>query len=442
MRRLALAVSLGLAAAPPTSAQRPSLHTGSGSTGTTGLRHVVADLFRFGGCDDPVCLSVGSGHGDHYNPAARSGQSNLIAFLTDAIGVSVSNVPIAAASGGAIWGRSPQGLPVRTETSSGPIFAERGQTLGKGRLLFSAAVSRLDYRALRGVPLDGLVLSFTHEDTEGDGLGTPDYESDVIEVRTALSIDVTTITPVVSYGLTDRIDVSLAVPLVRTALAGASEAQVIPFSNPTPHYFGTPANPLLRATASEAGSAAGVGDVALRLKAGLVNRPAGAFALFADVRLPTGREEDFLGAGGTSVSVQGVGSLRRGAFSPHVNAGFIHRGGEFQNDAIQALAGFDHLMGRGATLAVDLITSWQVGRSKLAFPEPVTVNASVGAASAVRVVRPTNIPDRRDDLALASIGGKLAIGTGLNLLANALIPLRQGGLQPGVGWTVGLEYAF
>lgn len=431
MRAFAVTAMLVLVGAPALPAQQSG-----------GLRRVVEDLFRFGGCADPVCLSVGTGHGNHYNPAARTGQLNLITFLTNAIGVGVSNVPISAASGGAIWTRSPQGLPVRTETSAGPIYAERGQTLGKGRLLISTAVTRLDYRALRGVPLDGVLLTFTHEDINQDGLGNPIFENDVIDVRTRLDIDVTTITPVLSYGLTDRIDVSVALPLVRTALAGASEAQVMPFSSATPHYFGSADDPQLRITNAESGSATGVGDLALRVKAALVSRPEGALALLGDVRLPTGREEDFLGAGGGSYSIQGVGSLRRGAFSPHVNAGYVHRRGEFQNDAIVATLGFDHLMTPGATLAVDLITAWQLDDTKLEFPEPITLNSTVGTTTAIRVVHPTNVPDRRDDLVLASIGGKFGVGSGLNLLANTLIPLRQGGLQPSVGWMVGFEYSF
>lgn len=415
----------------------------AGPAAAQSLRDAVSDLFRFGtGCATPICLDVGSGHGEHYNPAAVAGGSNLIGFLTNAIGVSVANIPLSAASGGAIWGRSAAGLPVRTATSAGPIFAERGQTLGKGRMLFAANINRLDYRSIRGTPLSDLVFSFTHQDTDGNGLGNPDFESDIIEMRANLAVNVSAITPVLSYGITNRIDVSVALPFVRTSISGVSEAQVIPFSNPTPHHFGTAQNPLLRATSAMDASKTGIGDVAVRAKASLVSNNRGAFAVLGDVRLPTGKEEDFLGSGGVSYSVIGVASLRRGNFSPHLNAGFTHRGGEFQNDAILATAGFDHLMGRNATLAVEVITSWQVGEAKLAFPEPVTVNALVGTANAVRVLRPTNIADRRDDLALGSIGGKFGVGPGVNLIANALVPLRQGGLQPNVAWTVGLEYSF
>lgn len=408
------------------------------------LRSRVTDLFRFGsGCgDNPVCLDVGSGHGQHYNPAVVTGGANLIDFLTNSIGISIANIPISAASGGAIWGRGADGLPVRTETSSGPIFAERGQTLGRGRMLFAANFTRLDYRSIRGVPLDGLVFTFPHQDIAGNGLQEPAFESDVLEVKASIGITVSALTPTVTYGLTDRIDISVAAPLISASLSGTSEAQIVPFSNPTPHHFGSNQSPLLRATGSADGSATGLGDVAVRLKAGMYAGPKGAFALLGDVRLATGKEEDFLGSGGTSFSVIGVGSLRRGAFSPHFNAGYVHRGGQFQSDGVLATVGFDHLMGRRATLAVDVITEWQLGDNKLVFPSPVTVSALIGSAQVVRVLRPVNIPDRKDHRALASIGAKFGIGNGLNLVTNALVPLRQTGLQTNFGWTTGFEYSF
>lgn len=408
------------------------------------LRSRVTDLFRFGsGCAGiPVCLDVGSGHGDHYNPAVVTGNTDLIDFLTNSIGVSIANIPISAASGGAIWARGADGLPVRTETSSGPIFSERGQTIGRGRMLFSTNFTRLDYRSIRGVPLDGMVFTFPHVDGGGDGLQEPQYESDVLEVKSSLGITVAAITPTITYGLTDRIDISVAVPVVRASLTGTSEAQVVPFSNPTPHHFGTGLNPLLRTTAGVDGSASGLGDIAVRLKAGVHASSRGAFALLGDVRLATGDEENFLGSGGTSFSLIGVGSLRRGAFSPHFNAGYIHRGGAFQTDGLLGTVGFDHLLARRATLAVDIITEWQLGDNKLAFPEPITVSALIGPAQAVRVIRPVNIPDRKDHRALMSVGAKLGIGSGLNLITNALVPLRQTGLQASFGWTTGFEYSF
>jgi hypothetical protein len=424
----------------------------SSSLQAQSLRDRVGDLFRFGsGCTVSVCLDVGSGHGDHYNPAVVTGGANLIELLTNAIGISIANIPLSAASGGAIWGRSADGLPVRTATSSGPIFAERGQTLGKGRVLFAANVNRLSYRSLRGVPLDGLVFTFPHQDISDDGLGIPDFESDVIEVRTTMDVGVTAITPVITYGITDRIDLSVALPLVNASISGTSEAQIVPYSNPTPHHFGTGTNPLLRATSSADGSASGIGDVAIRVKAGLFASNRGAVALLGDVRLATGDEDNFLGTGATSFSVIAAASLRRGNFSPHLNAGYAHRGGtvngpqgitDVGTDAVLATVGFDHLMGRNTTLAVEFISQWQIGDNPLTFPEPVTVTALVGNSSAVRVIRPINVPDRRDHIALGSVGAKFGLGPGFNLVTNAMVPLRQGGLQPNLTFTTGFEYSF
>src|SRR5262245_16899266 len=98
MRRVAAALIVGLVWCQPLMGQT--------------LRDKITDMFKFGnGCDQPVCLNVGSGHGEHFNPAARAGSDNLIGFLGNAIGVSVSNIPLSAASGGAIWTRSAEGLP-------------------------------------------------------------------------------------------------------------------------------------------------------------------------------------------------------------------------------------------------------------------------------------------------------------------------------------------
>ena len=43
---------------------------------------------------------------------------------------------------------------------------------------------------------------------------------------------------------------------------------------------------------------------------------------------------------------------------------------------------------------------------------------------------------------MASLGTKVNAGPGLSLVANLLIPVRQGGLQPNIAWTGGLEYSF
>ena len=59
-----------------------------------------------------------------------------------------------------------------------------------------------------------------------------------------------------------------------------------------------------------------------------------------------------------------------------------------------------------------------------------------------RVITPTTIPDRRDDVVNASLGVKLLAAPGLTVITNGEWPLDRGGLRPDIIWTLGMEYNF
>ena len=56
----------------------------------------------------------------------------------------------------------------------------------------------------------------------------------------------------------------------------------------------------------------GFGDVAVRAKYGLLTGSSNGLAIAGEVRLPTGREQDLLGAGKTAFSALLIGSAERG----------------------------------------------------------------------------------------------------------------------------------
>ena len=95
----------------------------------------------------------------------------------------------------------------------------------------------------------------------------------------------------ITYGLTDRIDLGVELPLTRSDLSGGSIAHVTPFTNPTPHFFGTSANPSLNAGSSIDGTATGIGDVGARLKVNLGGSDRGAFGLSGRCQVPNGQRE-------------------------------------------------------------------------------------------------------------------------------------------------------
>lgn len=438
---LGTALPAGLQAQPRWAAVHPGDDHGA-ATGTTvampGLAGKLADLFRFGDCDQPLCLPVAAGvHGQHYIPALIQGRSNLLSFFSEAIGNSVANVPIAGTSSGALF-HFENGRPVRENVSGGPIFAERARTLGRGRLYVGSNMSGFDFQTLRGVPLDGLVFNFTHQDVPPAGLGDPMLENDIIQVTTRMNVSVLVSTFAATYGLLDRVDIGVAVPMVRTSISGHSVAQVIPFGPDSPHVFGSTDDPRYSANAQAFGTAFGVGDVAARVKARLVQLPHAAISVVGETRFPTGSEEDMLGAGHMSWRAIGIASARFGGFSPHVNVGYLSRQTDDERDAVLATLGFDHLLAPFATLAVDVLSSWQTGDNVVQLPRPVEILKPFR-----RVVNTSNIPERRDDALDASVGLRLTTSDGITFVTNALIPVRRtGGLQPTIGWTAGLEYTF
>jgi hypothetical protein len=428
------------------------------SLGAQGLRDKISELFIFaagkdplflGGTADPNNPAVIQLHANHFIPAARAENGTLIAFLSNAISGNVANVPVSATSGGSTF-RFEGGVPVRTSLSPGPVFGERALTLGRGRVFVGANVNRQHFESLRGVPLSGIQMTFTHQNVTGpvcDSIvgtsctpyGVPTLENDVIAVRLALDVDMTVTSFFVSFGLLDRVDIGVVLPFVSTSLRGTSDAQVRPFGGTTAaHFFGgTPSNPQLSTSRFVEGSASGIGDVAARVKILLTQSERATFAVLGDVRFPTGSENDLLGSGHLAARGLGILSARFGEFSPHTNFGFVLRSGDLENNAVLATVGFDHLMAPWATLAVDVVSEFQVGESKLRLPGTVTYDAPFR-----RTVEPTNLPTTRDDQVNGSFGFKFATGPGITVVANGMWPLNRGGLRPNVLWTAGLEYNF
>src|SRR5256886_9101006 len=187
-------------------------------------------------------------------------------------------ISVSATSGGSTF-RFEGGVPVPTSGSPGAVFGERAQTLGRGRVFVGANVNRLHFETLRGVSLKDVQMTFTHENVTGpqcDSIvgasctpyGVPTHENDMIALRLALDIDMTVTSFFLSFGLLDRVDIGVVLPIVSTSLRGTSNAQIIPFGGTTAQHFfgGTPANPQLSTSRFVDGSATGIGDIAARVK--------------------------------------------------------------------------------------------------------------------------------------------------------------------------------
>jgi hypothetical protein len=423
-----------------------------------GLREKISDLFIFGPGENPLFLA-GSGdpnnpitlqvHGSHFVPSSAAENASVITFITDALSSNVSNLPIGSTSGSETF-RFVGGVPVKTSTSGGPIFAERAQTLGRGRVLAGINRSGFRFATLRGVDMHNIKLTFTHQNVDFPGCsealggdcskyGIPVVENDVMDFDLSIDLDVRVTSLYATYGVTDRIDFGVVLPIVQAEFLGESHAQIVPFGGTSAtHFFsGTPTNPELSASRQSHGSAAGLGDVAVRFKARLTEKPRANLGFLVDARFPTGSREDLLGSGKFSARGLAIIGSTFGNFSPHMNVGYLFRGGDEQNDAVLGTVGFDHRMWETVTLAADLVTEMQVGDSHLHLPPIVTWEAPFR-----RSLNPTDIPDRRDDIVNGSFGVKFRPARSVTGVLNTLFPLNRGGLRPNLTYTAGVEYSF
>jgi hypothetical protein len=418
------------------------------------LRDVLNELFLFSAGENPLFLGGSAGvpgtevHGDHYIPAESESNAALLDFFNNAIAANIASFPLSSTVSSETF-VFVGGVPKATSNSFGPIFAERAQTIGRGRLNAQLNYSRLRFSRLRGIDTDDLELTFVHDNVDfpncdqifgGDctSFGVPQFENDLINLTLDLDIEADVYALAATFGLTNWLDVGVAVPVIDLELEGTSEATIQVTTGDTAlHFFGgTPENPVLAATKRTSERTTGIGDVAARLKALIVQSDKWNFGALGEIRVPTGRQEDFLGTG--EVDARGLlilsGNFSR--FSPHANVGYELVGGDSDQDEVELIAGFDQRLADWATLAVDLLASIEVGDQKLVFPEPALLEAPFP-----RTIRPTNIPNRGDDIVDGSLGFKFRTGTGLVIVTNVLVPLNNGGLRAGPIPTLGLEFA-
>lgn len=411
-------------------------------------------LFVFGDGDQPLFLVGSAGvsdtevHGDHFIPAETEANALLLGFFKNAIARNVSSFPVPTT----VSSRTVEfvdGVPTPTSSSFGPIAAERAQTVGRGRLNAGVSFTRLRFARLRGTDLDDVRFRFVHQNVDfpdcdqifdGDCSlhGVPGWENDVIDLRLSLDLAADVFAFYATYGVSDRVDVSVAIPVVDFRMRGRSLASVVPTTEDQANHFfgGTPTDPDLTADRTVAGGTSGIGDVAVRLKARLASSDVWQVGVLGETRAATGDEDNFLGTGAWSARALLILSGNLGEFSPHTNLGFEYRGGDLDRHQFETVVGFDHLMADWVTLAVDLLGSFELGQPTFTPPEPVEMEAPFE-----RSVELTNIVDRNDDVLDGSIGLKFRTRSDLVVLVNALVPLNEGGLRSSPIPTIAVEYS-
>ena len=332
--------------------------------------------------------------------------------LTRTLGLSVAALPVATSASGFAYRLNPAlGTVERASQTFGPFFIERALTVGGGRASLGFTLHYSSFRTLDGNNLrDGSFVTTANQ--------FPD-EPEPFDVETlTLDIRTRTATFFTNVGVSDRVDVGVAVPLVRLDIDGLRQNS----------YRG---RNLLQARAQA--TTTGLADIAVRTKVRLTgDGPAGA-AAGVEVRLPTGREEDLLGAGELALRFLGMGSYEFGASSLYGNVavGTGGLGREFSYGGAVAVAATPRFTIVGEFVARRIAGIRRIG--EVVAPHPLLRN--------VQTTRLMPIGD--DRLSAVAVGGfKWNVGGTWLMHANVLLPLTETGLTATVAPTIALEYAF
>ena len=408
------------------------------------LATMFTDLFGPRGLvlDSLATLPGEQSHSAHFN---SDFQFNFTQFGTALVSQLVS-VPLPSPAGGFTFQFDPTlGVFKRTTESFGPILADRAETIGARHVSFGFAHQRFTYDTVEGLDLRSVPAVFTHDNAFLLG-----GREDVVTTKNSIDAVVNQSTMFLTLGVSDSLDVSVAVPIVQNHLKVVSEATIhrLGTTNPLTHFFRQQDGEIGEQRIFTAvGDASGVGDVLFRVKSTVARRRTSALAIGCNVRLPTGDEMNLLGSGAAGLQPFAVWSGTFGKFAPHVNGSYHWNGssvlagnpatGESAHfpDQVTYAVGSELAAHSRLTLALDLLGVYTIDAQRL---HAETFHALDGRSTF------PNIAFSRSSFNTlnGSIGVKADLIDRLLLQVNLLFKVNENGLRDQVTPLIGLEYTF
>ncbi len=420
--------------------------------------------------------------------------------INEAVGTQVSQLPIASPSSGItfVYDPSLKTFSPSTDENLGPILGERAGTIGRNRLYVAFSYQYFNFDSIDGHDTSKLSSVVQHEvfpppfpspfivacpnqaGMPAKYAGNPCFVRDFVQTTTNIDLTVHQYTVYATYGITKRLDVSVAIPFLNVNMNVSSNATIVPNSvaPPSPTFPGqvfhqfnpavvpacanTPAGQAcLQGSFSNSGTAMGIGDVVLRGKYEVYKGERLGIAGGVDVRVPTGDEQNFLGSGARGVKPFGVISYRA-RVSPHAEVGYEWNGesllaGDFvgptaTNSKASLPNRFIYIVGADASLTRRLTAAFDIYGQRLLNSAQLVSNpyTDLGKCSDVNCTTLTPGTTHPDfafnhadvNITNASLGLKFRMVGKLVLTGNVLLKLDDGGLRSKAIPLVGASYSF
>ena len=343
--------------------------------------------------------------GDAINQAGNyrvAHSSALSGAISANVAVALSVIPFASPTSGVILKKDPAtGALLPSSSSLGPIFTQRAETVGKGSWYIGFTQQNFHFSEINGQKLNGLSLLYSGGDASGipeGGAGTVTTKTAPATYNVAMDVRLSQNLAVITYGLTNRLDVSVGLAMVHARVdstaynAVAYTGNGLGFANGAKCWCVNTFQPGVQTmNLPQIGRASygksGFGDMVVRVKGNVFEGPRASLAVGTDLRLPTGDSANYLGIGTTAVKPFAAMSL------------------------------YSKPMANGIVFAPHFEIGWQIsGKSNLggtlsgtAAPRPVQPGVTVPVFAAPLTVQKGYVPD----ILSWSVGTEVAIGAGI-----------------------------
>jgi hypothetical protein len=414
----------------------------------------------------PLLSTAKFSHAAHFTNSALQSLTPLNAE----IGTQLSQLPITSPVSGFLFSFNPSlGVVSRQTEGFGPILTERPDTIGRHKLFVGFSYQYFNFDKADGVNLKNFGAVFQHE-SEADLCtptspitcvgGEPVFQRDIIATQNRIDLKVHQFVGVATFGVTDRFDLSIAVPILDVRSGMTSDGVINSFETSADfppccvHQFDPsssqiPSNETFfsssHASFFDHKAANGIGDVTIRGKYEIFKGDKAGLAVGGDIHLPTGDETNFLGSGTWGIRPFVTASYA-GRFSPHGTFGYQRNGNSVLSgdittdttahlpDALTYSGGLDVGVTHRLSISGDFI-----GQSLINTKQISNVTfVDYGGASHPNITSKTATVNQ----AYASIGGKLNPFGKLLVIANVLVQVNQAGLHSKPVPLIGLSYTF
>ncbi|MGH8593796.1 MAG: transporter [Gammaproteobacteria bacterium] len=346
---------------------------------------------------------------------------------------SISTVP------GFTYTFNPEIQTFERSSSMGPVYFERPQSLGAGKFDLGLAYAYVNFEELEGQDLDGLSFRLAHNDccAVPPSPGNPLFETDTADLSfDEFDLRSQVLSFFATFGITDRWDVNILVPVVFTSLDITARAVLNDESQTDTHFFDDPRT-VTQQTRFIDDDKTGVGDLLLRTKYHLYQAPHLNVASALTLRVPTGDEDNFQGLGDFTVTPFFSLAHERGPFDLHIGAGVEINADDLDRSRVRYAAGVTYQMIQRVALLLDVIGSSGIKNQELSVASPTFLGGS-SVPSGIQV----QTAELRTDLVDLAVGLKASIAESMVGFVTFFVPLNDEGIRAEVIPAAGLEVSF